>query len=120
MAKTEEAERFAAQVRVLKDRAGISFEELARQTGVSSSSLHRYCSGTKIPTGYGVVHTFGKACGGSSEELRELHRLWALADAARPSGNPPKEAGESDATSTSADSRSGSAPAAWGWRSTHA
>jgi hypothetical protein len=72
--RSKEAERFTARIRALKDRAGIS-----------SSSLHRYCSGTKIPTGYGVVHTFAKACGASSEELRELHRLWALADATRSS-----------------------------------
>jgi transcriptional regulator with XRE-family HTH domain len=83
--RTKEGERFAAQIRALKDRAGISFEELARRTGISSSSLHRYCSGTKIPTGYGVIHTFAKACGASNEELRETHRLWALADAERSS-----------------------------------
>jgi transcriptional regulator with XRE-family HTH domain len=87
--RSEEAERFAAQIRALKDRAGISFEELARRTGISGSSLHRYCSGTKIPTGYGVVHTFAKACGASNEELRELHRLWALADTARSSSTEP-------------------------------
>ncbi|MGH8881729.1 MAG: helix-turn-helix domain-containing protein [Stackebrandtia sp.] len=81
--QSREVDRFAAQIRALKDRAGISFEELAKRTGVSSSSLHRYCSGTKIPTGYGAVHTLAKACGASNEELRELHRLWALADATR-------------------------------------
>lgn len=87
--RSMEAERFAAQIRALKDRAGISFEQLAGRTGISGSSLHRYCSGTKIPTGYGVVHTFAKACGASNEELRELHRLWALADAARSSSTVP-------------------------------
>jgi transcriptional regulator with XRE-family HTH domain len=60
LVQTKETDRFAAQIRALKDRADISFEELARRTGVSSSSLHRYCSGTKIPTGYGVVHTFAE------------------------------------------------------------
>lgn len=89
--RSKESERFAARIRALKDRAEISFEELARRTGVSSSSLHRYCSGTKIPTGYGAVHTFGKACGASNEELRELHRLWALADASRSSLTAPGE-----------------------------
>ncbi|MEO3859903.1 helix-turn-helix transcriptional regulator [Acrocarpospora sp. B8E8] len=83
--QSQETDRFAAQIRALKDRAGISFEELARRTGISSSSLHRYCSGTKVPAGYGVVHTIAKACGARSEELRELHRQWALADATRSS-----------------------------------
>ena len=89
MMQSEEAERFAAHIQRLKNRAGTSFEELARRTGISSSSLHRYCSGTKIPTGYGVVHTVAKACGASSDELRELHRLWALADAARSASTEP-------------------------------
>ncbi|GLW08954.1 hypothetical protein Misp01_40840 [Microtetraspora sp. NBRC 13810] len=83
MPSTEEAEQFAARLRMLKERAGISFEALAQRTGSSSSSLHRYCSGTKIPPGFGPVHAFAKACGASNEEVRELHRLWALADAAR-------------------------------------
>jgi hypothetical protein len=30
-----------------------------------------------------VVHSFAKVCGASAEELRELHQLWALADAGR-------------------------------------
>ncbi|MER5649310.1 helix-turn-helix transcriptional regulator [Streptosporangium sp. NPDC002524] len=88
MAQAEEVERFAARLRMLKSRSGSSFEMLARQTGISRSSLHRYCAGTKLPAGYGTVHTFAKACGASSEELRELHRLWALADAARSSAAP--------------------------------
>ncbi|WP_329080077.1 helix-turn-helix domain-containing protein [Streptosporangium sp. NBC_01469] len=88
MTLAEEAEQFAARLRMLKERSGSSFEALARQTGISRSSLHRYCAGTKLPAGYGPVHAFAKACGASSEELRELHRLWALADAARPSAAP--------------------------------
>ncbi|MEO3807476.1 helix-turn-helix transcriptional regulator [Sphaerisporangium sp. B11E5] len=83
--RTGETERFAARMRSLKNRADVSFEELAKRTGVSSSSLHRYCSGAKVPSGYGVVHAFGRACGASGDELRELHRLWAVADAGRDS-----------------------------------
>jgi transcriptional regulator with XRE-family HTH domain len=100
MAQSEEAERFAVQLRTLRERAGLSYGELAKRTGVSKSSLHRYCSGTKFPTSYGVVHTFAKVCGGSGEELRELHRLWALADTAR-SSSPPQEATERDESSVS-------------------
>ncbi|GAA3119717.1 helix-turn-helix domain-containing protein [Streptosporangium carneum] len=85
MTQGEEVQRFAARLRALKDRSGVSFEALARRSGISRSSLHRYCAGTKIPAAYGPVHAFAKACGASNEESRELHRLWALADAARPS-----------------------------------
>ncbi|MEO3869461.1 helix-turn-helix transcriptional regulator [Nonomuraea sp. B12E4] len=88
MTQTTDAQRFAARLRMLKERAGTSFEELSRQTGISRSSLHRYCSGAKVPTAYGPVHAFGKACGATSDELRELHRLWALADTARSDRTP--------------------------------
>ncbi|WP_346009608.1 helix-turn-helix transcriptional regulator [Streptomyces sp. SID1328] len=80
-----EIEQFAIRLQALKDRAGVSFEALAKQTGISRSSLHRYCAGTKLPAGYGPVHTIAKACGASSSELRDLHRLWALADALKTS-----------------------------------
>ncbi|MEV4175480.1 helix-turn-helix transcriptional regulator [Nonomuraea sp. NPDC049709] len=102
--QSQETDRFAALIRALKDRAGISFEELARRTGISSSSLHRYCSGTKIPADYGVVHTIAKACGARNDELRELHRQWALADATRSSvtsGEPPAAVPGDDQSTTS-------------------
>jgi hypothetical protein len=83
MAQTVEAERLAALLRLLKERSGCSFEALARRTGVSGSSLHRYCAGTKIPSDYGVVETFARVCGASQHELGDLHRLWLLTEASR-------------------------------------
>ncbi|GAA4231554.1 hypothetical protein GCM10023075_43890 [Streptosporangium album] len=85
MAQAEAAEQFAARLRMLKSRAGNSFETLAGRTGISRSSLHRYCSGAKLPADFGTVHAFARACGASNDELRDLHRLWALADVARSS-----------------------------------
>ncbi len=81
MTHSAEFERFAACLRALKDRADLSYEALAQKTGISSSSLHRYCSGSYVPQDYGSAHQFATACGASREELRRLHRLWALADA---------------------------------------
>lgn len=83
MGRTAGTEQFAALLRMLKERSGVSFEALARRTGISRSSLHRYCSGAKLPTNDNVVRTFAKACGATDEELRELHRLWTLAVAER-------------------------------------
>ncbi|GAA3828185.1 helix-turn-helix domain-containing protein [Streptomyces coacervatus] len=68
---------------MLKDRSGRGYDRLGKEAGVSGSSLHRYCSGLGVPTDYRVVHAFAKVCGASAEELRELHRLWALADTDR-------------------------------------
>jgi hypothetical protein len=83
MTRPPEIDQFAAYLRMLKDRSGRGFDRLGRQAGVSRSSLHRYCSGSSVPADYGVLHVFAQVCGASREEMRTLHRLWALADASR-------------------------------------
>ncbi|MEV6761510.1 helix-turn-helix domain-containing protein [Streptomyces sp. NPDC051105] len=83
MVASPRTEKFAAHLRMLKDRSGRGYDRLGKEAGVSGSSLHRYCSGLSVPTDYRVVHAFAKVCGASAEELRELHRLWALADTDR-------------------------------------
>ncbi|WP_410590573.1 helix-turn-helix domain-containing protein [Amycolatopsis sp. lyj-23] len=80
---TLQTDKFAAYLRMLKDRSGQGYERLGKQAGASGSSLHRYCSGKSVPADYRVVHSFAKVCGASPAELRELHQLWALADAGR-------------------------------------
>jgi transcriptional regulator with XRE-family HTH domain len=80
---TTDPERFAAFLRSLKERSGLSYEALAQRTGSSRSSLHRYCSGSYVPPDYGPVHRFALICGASPNELRHLHRLWAVADMSR-------------------------------------
>ncbi|MEU0430063.1 helix-turn-helix domain-containing protein [Streptomyces sp. NPDC006290] len=83
MVASPQTEKFAAGLRMLKDRSGRGYDRLGKEAGVSGSSLHRYCSGLSVPTDYRVVHSFAKVCGASTEELRELHRLWAMADTDR-------------------------------------
>ncbi|MGW2959947.1 helix-turn-helix domain-containing protein [Streptomyces sp. NPDC001220] len=83
MVASPQTDKFAAHLRMLKDRSGRGYDRLGKEAGVSGSSLHRYCSGLSVPTDYRVVHAFAKVCGASAEELRELHRLWALADTDR-------------------------------------
>ncbi len=95
-----EAERFASRLRELRQRADYSYEVLAQKTGISRSSLHRYCTGKSVPQDYGPAHRIATVCGASPAELRDLHRLWALADAER-AGNAPLEDTE-DAKDTEA------------------
>jgi hypothetical protein len=76
---------------MLKERSGRGYDRLGKEAGVSGSSLHRYCSGLSVPADYRVVHAFAKVCGASAEELRELHRLWALADSERDTPEPTAE-----------------------------
>lgn len=85
-------DKFAAYLRMLKDRSGQGYERLGKQAGASGSSLHRYCSGKSFPADYRVVHSFAKVCGASADELRELHQLWALADAGRVDEGAPEPA----------------------------
>ncbi|MFF3942434.1 helix-turn-helix domain-containing protein [Streptomyces phaeofaciens] len=106
MTHSAEFEKFAACLRALKDRADLSYEALAQKTGISSSSLHRYCSGSYVPPDYGCAHRFATACGASREELRRLHRLWALADAARSASSAPT----SPEPATEAETRAALAP----------
>ncbi|WP_329282137.1 helix-turn-helix domain-containing protein [Streptomyces sp. NBC_01451] len=83
MTATADSERFAAFLRSLKERSGLSYEALAQRTGGSRSSLHRYCSGSYVPQDYGPVHRFAVVCGAAPDELRHLYRIWAVADMGR-------------------------------------
>jgi transcriptional regulator with XRE-family HTH domain len=75
-------EELAAYLRSLKGGTGRSYDALARRLGVSSSALHRYCSGEGLPQRFGVLERFAIECGASRAEVTELHRLWAAVAAA--------------------------------------
>lgn len=92
MVASPHIEKFAAYLRMLKNRSRRGYDRLGKEAGVSGSSLHRYCSGLSVPADYRVVHAFAKVCGASAEELRELHRLWALADTDRDAPAPTVDA----------------------------
>lgn len=49
---------------------------------MSSSALHRYCTGEAVPPDFSVVERFGRVCGADRRELLNLHHLW-LASVAR-------------------------------------
>ncbi|MEU3688170.1 helix-turn-helix domain-containing protein [Streptomyces narbonensis] len=87
-------ERFASRLRELRQRADYSYETLAQKTGTSRSSVHRYCTGSSVPQDYGPAHRIAVACGATPAELRELHRLWALADVERAEAAEPGEPAE--------------------------
>ncbi|WP_079141816.1 helix-turn-helix domain-containing protein [Streptomyces sp. LUP30] len=120
MVASPHTDKFAACLRMLKERSGRGYDRLGKEAGVSGSSLHRYCSGLGVPTDYRVVHSFAKVCGASAEELRELHRLWALADTDRdaPTGTAKeslaadREAGAETVARWEADARREAGPAA--------
>ncbi|MGR6971700.1 helix-turn-helix domain-containing protein [Streptomyces cynarae] len=84
--RAEETEAFARLLRELKDRSGLSYGALAKRLHMSTSTLHRYCNGTAVPTEYAPVERLARVCRATPQELVELHRHWILADAARRRG----------------------------------
>ncbi|MER6785789.1 helix-turn-helix transcriptional regulator [Streptomyces sp. NPDC000658] len=83
MAAAEEIAEFAALMRELKQRSGLSYETLAKRAHMSTSTLHRYCKGEGVPGDNAAVARFARVCRATPEELGDLHRRWVLADAAR-------------------------------------
>ncbi|MFF9241065.1 helix-turn-helix domain-containing protein [Streptomyces sp. NPDC014801] len=74
---------FAALLRELKERSGLSYGALAKRLHMSTSTLHRYVNGDVVPPDYAPVERLARACRATPEELLELHRGWVRADALR-------------------------------------
>ncbi|WP_425830884.1 helix-turn-helix domain-containing protein [Streptomyces fractus] len=104
----ESGDEFAELLRELKDRSGLSYGALAKRLHMSTSTLHRYCNGTAVPTDYAPVERLARLCKATPDELVTLHRHWILADATRgkkPASQAPpaieaRGPGQSPATST--------------------
>jgi hypothetical protein len=78
----------AALLQELKDRSGLSYGALAGRLHVSTSTLHRYCSGAAVPAAYAIVEQFVRLCRATPDERDEAYRRWVLADASRGRGAP--------------------------------
>ncbi|MEV0624167.1 LamG-like jellyroll fold domain-containing protein [Nonomuraea sp. NPDC050404] len=73
----------AALLKELKDRTPHSYDALAKRLRISTSTLHRYCSGATLPADYAPIEGFARLCKATPGELDELHRRWARANALR-------------------------------------
>ncbi len=67
-------EQLAASLRALRQRAGLTGEELAGQTGLSQPKVSRIETGRSLPN-LGEVRAWAQATGASEEELGELAAL---------------------------------------------
>ncbi|HEY9328741.1 MAG TPA: helix-turn-helix transcriptional regulator, partial [Streptomyces sp.] len=81
-----EIQDFAALLRGLKERSGLSYGALAQKLHMSTSTIHRYCNGEAVPHDYAPVERFARVCRAQSGELVALHRQWILADEAKRRG----------------------------------
>ena len=102
MAGPEETADFAALIRELKDRSGLSYGVLAKRLHMSTSTLHRYCNGDAVPTEYAPVERFARLCKATPDELVEAHRRWILAHGARQRERKAAAAGAPTATALAA------------------
>lgn len=75
--------RLGSLLATLKAEAGRSYDALGKRAGVSTSALHRYCTGAGAPTEFDPLDRFARVCGADRNTRRELYRLWVLADASR-------------------------------------
>ncbi|WP_433340956.1 helix-turn-helix domain-containing protein [Streptomyces sp. CA-253872] len=92
MATGAESEAFAARLKELKERSGLSYGQLAKRLHLSTSTLHRYCNGDALPAEFTPVDRLARLCGADRAELMDLHRRWLLADAARAAAKEQQEA----------------------------
>ncbi|SDP99323.1 Helix-turn-helix domain-containing protein [Lentzea jiangxiensis] len=73
-------EELACHLAALKQRSGLSScSEWGRKSHISSSTLHRYCSGTTVPPDCRTVVGIATACSADDEELVELLAQWRVA-----------------------------------------
>ncbi|MFJ6437056.1 helix-turn-helix domain-containing protein [Streptomyces sp. NPDC091416] len=82
-----EIQDFAALLRGLKERSGLSYGALAQKLHMSTSTIHRYCNGEAVPHDYAPVERFARVCRATADELVALHRQWILADEAKRRGS---------------------------------
>ncbi|NGO42477.1 helix-turn-helix domain-containing protein [Streptomyces ureilyticus] len=87
----------------LKRRSGRSYAALAHRTGLSRSTLHRYCQGTTVPGTFGAVERVARVSGASPAELDRLYRAWWRATAG--------DAGQQDARQETGQEDAGQRPA---------
>ncbi|WP_327117457.1 helix-turn-helix domain-containing protein [Streptomyces sp. NBC_01341] len=88
-----EIQDFAAELRRLKERSGLSYGALARKLHMSTSTVHRYCNGDAVPADYAPVERLARVCRANPDESVALHRRWILADEAKRRGARRPEAG---------------------------
>ncbi|MEV7969972.1 helix-turn-helix transcriptional regulator [Sphaerisporangium sp. NPDC088356] len=62
------AERLSELLSELKLRGGRTYEALGRRTGMSRSTVHRYCRGEIVPDSYGPLERIARACGATKAE----------------------------------------------------
>lgn len=67
--------RLAECLRIRRQSAGMTYQELARLTGLSPATLKRAASGTVVPK-HATVEAYVEGCGGGPGAVRDAGELW--------------------------------------------
>ncbi|MFH9355392.1 helix-turn-helix domain-containing protein [Kitasatospora sp. NPDC017646] len=78
-----EAREIARRLQELKNRSGLSYGALAKRLHVSTSALHRYCTGDVMPVEFDPLERLARLCRATPEEHTELYRLWVVTHTSR-------------------------------------
>ncbi|MEU3620017.1 helix-turn-helix transcriptional regulator [Streptomyces sp. NPDC006872] len=70
--------RLAEHLRHWRETAGITYETLARRTGLSPATLKRAASGAVVPQ-RATAEAYVEGCGGGQDAVRAAHALWRQA-----------------------------------------
>ncbi|MFF0730243.1 helix-turn-helix domain-containing protein [Streptomyces chartreusis] len=103
-----ESHQLADLLQELKERSGRSYTALASRTGLSRSSVHRYCQGLTVPASFGAVERIARVCGAGQEDLDRLYSAWTRAEE-EASGEPEPELQEEPAVASELRPRPASA-----------
>ncbi|MFD5862408.1 helix-turn-helix domain-containing protein [Streptomyces chartreusis] len=103
-----ESHQLADLLQELKERSGRSYTALASRTGLSRSSVHRYCQGLTVPASFGAVERIARVCGAGQEDLDRLYSAWKRAEE-EASGEPEPELREEPAVASESRPRPASA-----------
>ncbi|MER6401802.1 helix-turn-helix domain-containing protein [Kitasatospora sp. NPDC001603] len=106
-----ERDELARLLGELKSRSGLSYGALAKRLHLSTSTLHRYCTGDVVPTEFAPLDLLARLCRATPEELVELYRLWVIVHAARGSRTSP-ESGPADPAEARTEAATPIAPVA--------
>jgi transcriptional regulator with XRE-family HTH domain/outer membrane protein OmpA-like peptidoglycan-associated protein len=80
----------AGELRHARGRAGMTYEQLAAETGLSAATLRSAAGGTRLPT-WKVTRAFAAACDGDQETLLALWTAACHAAGRQVPGQPPAE-----------------------------
>ncbi|MFJ8440825.1 helix-turn-helix domain-containing protein [Kitasatospora griseola] len=109
MNKAAGVEELAGALRRIKQRSGLSYQELAQRALVSRSTLHRYCHGKGVAGDYAVIAKIAQERGARPDELNHLLRCWQAATAAD-EPEPPAPPAAPSAVPPATPARPGPAP----------